>query len=302
MKTNPVPLFNPSDLGRHHFEKWAEWQSTLIQDVFTINRIETHLEHIPFPLAPHRKTVHDFIFITKGHTQRSKGLDEYEITENTFFFLPANQITTHEFMSPDSTGYFCHFDLDLLTKAFVLPEALADFPFLHIAGNPLVHVPNVAVPQVLQLLHRLEEGVNVGRSDILDLARMYLLTLFFELRYYAEPTKKTGSNAAARTTQAYKNALMRHIYEIHNVAAYAALLAVSPNHLNKCVKANTGRSAQELLDDMMLLEAKTLLKQSVLSISEIGFKLGKENHSTFSRFFKMKTGLTPKEYKQSEQA
>jgi AraC family transcriptional activator of pobA len=299
MKSKPVPLFNPADLGRHHFEKWAEWHSTALNDVFHINRLETYLQHIPFPLAPHRKTVHDFIFITKGHTRRSKGLDEYDIAENTFFFLPATQITTHEFMSPDCTGFFCHFDLDLLTKSFVLPEVLADIPFLRFTGNPLVHVPSDVLPTVLHLLHHLEAEHEAGHPDVLDLVRVYLLTLFFELKRYADHTEKTGPNAAARITQRYKNALMRHIYEKHNVAAYAALLAVSPNHLNKCVKATTGRSAQDTLDDMVLLEAKALLKQSNLSISEIAFKLGKEDHSNFSRFFKTKTRITPKEYKLS---
>ncbi|MBC6991994.1 helix-turn-helix domain-containing protein [Hymenobacter sp. BT491] len=300
MKSKSIPLFNPADLGRHHFETWDEWQFTALNDVFHINRLETHLEHIPFPLAPHRKTVHDFIFLTQGRTRRSKGLNEYDLGKNTFFFLPATQITTHEFMSPDSTGFFCHFDLDLLTKSFVQPEVIAEIPFLRFTGNPLVHVPEAVMPRVLHLMQQMEEELNAGRPDVLDLARVYLLTLFFELKRYADPSEKTGPNAAARITQQYKNALMQHIYEKHNVSTYAELLAVSPNHLNKCVKATTGRSAQDTLDDMVLLEAKALLKQSELSISEIAFKLGKEDHSNFSRFFKAKTQTTPKEYKLSK--
>lgn len=297
MKPKPVPLFNPADLGRHHFGAWTEWQSTALNDVFHINRLETYRAHIPFPLAPHRKTVHDFIFLTSGQTRRSKGLDEYDLAENTFFFLPATQITTHEFMSPDCTGFFCHFDLELLAKSFVQPGVVANIPFLHFTGNPVIHLPPAAVPTVLHLLHRLETEHDAHRPDVFDLARVYLLALFFELKRFAEPTAKTGANAAARITQQYKNALMRHIYEHHHVAAYAELLAVSPNHLNKCVKVTTGRSAQDTLDDMILLEAKALLKQSTLSISEIAFKLGKEDHSNFSRFFKTKTKTTPKAYK-----
>ena len=50
------------------------------------------------------------------------------------------------------------------------------------------------------------------------------------------------------------------------------------------------------LDDMILLEVKASLKQTTLSISEIAFKIGKDDPSDFSKFFKTKTGLTPKEY------
>ncbi len=297
MKPKAVPLLDPAALIQHHFGTWAGWQTTPLNDVFHINRLETHLEHISFPLAPHRKTVCDFIFLTQGHTRRSKGLDAYDIAENTFFFLPATQITTHEFASPDCTGFFCHFDWELLAKSFIQPGFVADISFLHTTGNPVVTIPPAALPTVLHLLHHLEAEQEANRPDVLNMARVYLLALFLELKRFTVPSEKVGPSAAARITQQYKNALIRHIYEKHHVRAYAELLAVSPNHLNKCVKATTGRSAQDTLDDMVLLEAKALLKQSSLSISEIAFKLGKEDHSNFSRFFKTKTRTTPKEYK-----
>lgn len=71
---------------------------------------------------------------------------------------------------------------------------------------------------------------------------------------------------------------------------------MTPNHLNKCVKATTGKSAHELLDDMLLLEAKVMLKQTGLSIAEVAFRIGKTELSDFGRFFKQKTDL-PREYR-----
>ena len=73
-----------------------------------------------------------------------------------------------------------------------------------------------------------------------------------------------------------------------------------PNHLNKCVKAATGKSAQDLLSEMVLLEAKVLLRQTSLSVNEIAFKIGKEDTSDFIRFFKSKTNLTPTEYRKTD--
>ena len=78
------------------------------------------------------------------------------------------------------------------------------------------------------------------------------------------------------------------------------MLAVSPNHLNKCVKAATGKSAQELLSEMVLLEARVLLRQTSLTVNEIAWKIGKEDPSDFIRFFKSKTGQTPTEYRKAE--
>jgi AraC-like DNA-binding protein len=60
----------------------------------------------------------------------------------------------------------------------------------------------------------------------------------------------------------------------------------------------TGKSAQDILSEMVILEAKVLLKQSDMHINEIAYKLTGQDHSSFSRFFKTHTGVTPKEYKQ----
>lgn len=297
MTPQQIPLLNPAALGAHHFSKWAEWQSSPINHLFHINRLETHSAHIPLPLPPHRKTVHDFLFLTRGSTVRSKGLSEYRAEVNTFFFLPATQITTHLSMSPDIEGYYCHFDIDLLTNGFVQAGVLSQVPFLQFTGNPLVQLPAAAVAPVCHLLDRLEQAEADNAPDVLDFVRAYLLVLFTELKRYANPEEIGTKTAAIRITQLYKEALARHIYQRHTVSAYAELLAVSPNHLNKCVKTVTGKSAQETLDEMVLLEAKALLRQTSLSVSEIAYKLGKEDHSSFSRFFRQKTQQTPKEYK-----
>jgi AraC family transcriptional activator of pobA len=45
------------------------------------------------------------------------------------------------------------------------------------------------------------------------------------------------------------------------------------------------------------MEAKALLRQTSLSVSEIAFKIGKEDPSDFARFFKSKSGLTPSQYR-----
>lgn len=84
-----------------------------------------------------------------------------------------------------------------------------------------------------------------------------------------------------------------------NVADYAALLQVTPNYLNKTVKAHTHRTAIDWIEIARLNLAKTLLRDRTLSIAEIAEKTGLVDQSYFSRFFKKKTGQTPSEYRGS---
>ena len=88
---------------------------------------------------------------------------------------------------------------------------------------------------------------------------------------------------------------MKHIHENQKISFYADILAVSPEHLNRSIKSAFGKTAHNYLDEMLLLEAKVLLKQSTFNISEIAYQIGKETPGDFIRFFKSKTGTTPKQ-------
>ncbi|MDQ3845225.1 MAG: helix-turn-helix domain-containing protein [Bacteroidota bacterium] len=298
VKTEQVPTLSGSEMDRFHFD------TTLLKyflkgntELFHFNRIEEAKSLIKFPLPPHRKTVFDFVFLTQGTSIRSKGLDRYEFGKSTFFFLPAYQISSHEFYSEDATGFYCHFDIEILTKDLLQSGFLSRFSFLEFIGNPLVTVDEATVETLLPLLHRLEKEHLSGKPDY-TLVSAYLVTLFLELQPFSVTTEKVKENAAFRITQQYKNALAQHVYERQSVSAYADLLAVTADYLNKCVKSITGKPAQELLSDMLVMEAKALLRQTSLSISEIAFKIGKEDPSDFTRFFRSKTGVTPTQYRQ----
>lgn len=285
-------------MDRFHFDT-SLWRLFLTghSNLFHINRIEATKAHLKFPLPPHRKTVFDFVFLTQGTSLRSKGLDWYEFATNTFFFLPAYQISSHEFYSPDAKGFYCHFDTEILTQNLVQPHFLNQFSFLQFIGNPLVNVDQPTVDRLLPILQRLEQE-NACEKPNYTLVSAYLAALFLELQPFYHASQKVKENAAFRITQQYKNALAQHIYEKQSVSDYAQLLAVTADYLNKCVKASTGKPALDLLRDMMLMEVKALLKQTSLSISEIAFKIGKEDPSDFTRFFRSKTGLTPSQYRQ----
>ena len=294
--SNQIPILRPGGLDDFHFGN-VKWQLPFseVHHLFHINRLEVYRDKIAFPLPPHRKTVHDFIFLTKGTSTRSKGLNQYTFGENEFFFLPAYQLTTHDFMSDDAEGYFVHFDVEVFRSAS-LNRTLDSFSFLDFLATPTVKVSNKAVSPILNILERLEHlYFEVPKTDF-DLVVFYLLALLTEVKKFVVSEKKLTKNSALYISQQYKNALTQHIYQKQNVSDYADLLNVTPNHLNKCVKAITHKTAQDLLNEMLILEAKSLLKYSNLQIAEIAVKLCNQTPSNFARFFKNQTGISPKEY------
>ena len=78
---------------------------------------------------------------------------------------------------------------------------------------------------------------------------------------------------------------------------YADRLYITPKYLSSVIKEVSGRSAADWVDAFVVLEAKTLLKFSDLSIQEIAYRLNFSTQSFFGKYFKHQTGISPSEYK-----
>lgn len=301
-KSTDIPTVAPGALVHVVFNRLG-WQ--LLHDrklpTFHMNRLEDARSGIAFPVPPHRKTVIDFLVLTRGTMVRQIGLTRHEVPARSFIFLPAYQICSEEWMSDDIEGFYCHFAPELLTRHGSSQPLEQEFPFLRFQGQPLITLSEALFRDTLLLVNRLERVYQNNRDDAEELLRLYLLTLLTELKQAMPPAQFSDTlsvHSTLRTTQLYKHALAQFIYEKQQVSDYARLLHISPNHLNKCVKLATGQSARELLDEMVLLEAKLLLAQTDLSISEVAFKIGKQAPGNFTRFFRSKTGFSPKHFRQ----
>ena len=295
-KHDKIPVSPLIDVQTFH-SRTFDWKPVISNPkhlFFHINRIESFVNEISFPSPPHRKPTFDFIYLKKGVSKRSKGLDTYDFGESSIFFLPSYQITQHIIMSNDSEGFFCHFDeilFELLPKNYLSDS----YPFFQFQTNPVVQLSNATMKNIDPILERLLELYNnEGLSK--SIIATYLLSLFEEVKIDQPIHQKKTKNAFFQITEEYKNALVKHIYQKQNICDYARLLNITPNYLNKCVQSSINKTAQDLLNEMLILEAKTLLKYTDLQISEIAIKLRDQTPSNFARFFKIQTGITPKEY------
>lgn len=303
IENSNIPILDASQIESNFYRVSNNFTAfiTKFHSNFHINRIEEYMKIVSFPtqsdIVPRRLSVYSFFFLTKGRSIRSKGLDSYDFGENTFFFLPAYQITTHQEICFGSEGYYCHFDLELLNVDYKTKDLINEFTFLEFNANPIVTIDEAAKRNILPLLDRLILEYKAGEKCRMNVLRMYLMTLFTEIKPFANEDNSNSSNSAFLITEQYKKYLTEYIYDKQKVSDYAELLAISPNHLNKCVKNTVGKSAHDVLNEMLLLEAKFLLKQSNLNISEIACKIGRNEISGFGRFFKAQTGMSPSEYR-----
>lgn len=287
MEIKNIPTFSGEEFARTNYENPKD--SNLLTNPsfndFEIHRIEDHKKNIKFPILPHRKTINDFIYLSEGEICRSKGLDSYTFKANQLFFLPAFNITSSDYASSNARGIYCHFSNNLINNKHVLA-----FPFFSMSNSPIINISEEKGRQLIPLFSRLFTSDDKNN----DLISQYLQIILTELNEDYMPSKKIElSTSAYRITAKFKEALLQQTYSLQTVTDFAELLNISPNHLNKCVKKTTNKTAQDWINEILILEAKVLLRQSNQTISDIALELTRKDPSTFGRFFKNKTGITP---------
>ncbi|HLP53435.1 MAG TPA: helix-turn-helix domain-containing protein [Fluviicola sp.] len=264
---------------------------------FLITRLEDTSHLMDLPTQPHRREVNEIVFVTNGKVIRGANLNSIEINTGEIHLTLANQISTVNFLSENLTGFYCHFSLETIIKLYHKEHMVNELSALnnYMQAKP-VKLNSKAFLSVKAIFERLMDEYKTNNE--LSLIDAYLVTLCYEIKN-AIPKEESIEKPlkAFELTEQFKQLIMRFIHKHKSISFYAQHLNVTPNHLNKVVKQATGKQASTLIAEMLVLEAKVLLKHSELSISEIAFKLGFVDQSYFSRFFKTHTGNTPREYK-----
>lgn len=81
------------------------------------------------------------------------------------------------------------------------------------------------------------------------------------------------------------------------IEQYAAGLNITTGHLNRVCIAIANKHPKEIIAEFFIDQSKLMLSDIEKSINEIGFELGFDDPSYFSRIFKKKTGYTPNEFR-----
>ncbi|MBL4560307.1 MAG: AraC family transcriptional regulator [Labilibaculum sp.] len=131
----------------------------------------------------------------------------------------------------------------------------------------------------------------------LNFLQSYLIYLFDKSQNYFSHLFKTYTRKRALFYQ-FLSLLDMHYEKERSVTFYADKLTITPRYLRKITVENTDfKSPKEIIDEHLIIEIKTLLYNTNLSVQEIAEKLNFPDQSYLSRFFKAHKGCSPSHYK-----
>ena len=133
-----------------------------------------------------------------------------------------------------------------------------------------------------------------GKAIVSSLFRVFLFYLSISIK---QCTDHVAVTRASDITNRFFNLVNTAPTMQKRVVEYARELQVSANYLSRIVKRNAGVSPISYVHQRFIVSAKKLALETPLSMKEIAYRLGFEDTSHFSRFFKVNTGLNFSEFR-----
>lgn len=245
-----------------------------------------------------------YIKETKG-CELNYGLTKYDFDEmSVTSFAPGQRVTavTKEGQEqPRCTVLAFHPDFLARTS---LGSKMSAYGYFSYNSNEALHLSKEEVDLLGAVLSLIEREMKHSidrhtRSIIISHLEVFLdyCLRFYERQFYC---REVINNTVVEKFNALLDAYIAgDIRErgLPTVAYFADRLNLSPGYFGELVKSSTGITAKDMIADRLVNAARELLNDLTLSVSQVGDMLGFEYPQHFVRFFKRRTGRTPKEFR-----
>lgn len=282
---------------RYNLDLPEEVSSILEQEFWIMENVGS--EVLLIRDEPVKFSASTWIFVKKGSCRAEINLINYEFEGPTLVLVENSQILTPRFMSDD-------FEASIM----VISKRFRDNLFLFMNNMPLYSLisrhPVVKIPE--GLMPDIDKYFRETRSILSDVTNPYriqallfsLSTFLFRTVYkFYEPYKDEILSNQGRMSNQFLQLAQQNFRQERFLDFYARKLEVTPKHLSRTLKNQTGYTAVEWIERFVILEAKVLLKSSNLNIQQISDELNFPSQSFFGKYFKKITGMSPKEFRNS---
>ncbi len=245
--------------------------------------------------SPHRHDYYTVVLVEKAEGKHVIDYQTYAFATNQVHFVSPGQV--HQVVTPSKPkGWVFTFSKDFLVENNIPESFISNINlFRQFGETPPLEIDDVTFQRLYRIIKEMEECLPLDlhyRHRALG-ALLQLFLIYCNNSCLLDTTQLDEENSGVCMLRDFKSLVDQHFQEWHKVSSYAPTLHITAKHLSHTVKQLTGKTAKELIQDRLTLEAKRLLYHTDLSIKEVAYRLGFEEPLHFSGFFKKQAGLSP---------
>jgi AraC family transcriptional regulator, transcriptional activator of pobA len=234
------------------------------------------------------------------------GRHYYDYQEGTLVFLSPGQVINiendGEYYQPQGKALVFHPDLIHGTS---LGRHIDEYSFFSYNVNEALHLSEREQQIILDCFAKIEYELQhaIDKHSKKLIVSNIELFLQYCVRFY-DRQFITRDNVHQGVLERLENLLNNYfksdkpqVNGLPSVAWCASELNLSPNYFGDLVKKETGKSAQEYIQNKLIDVAKERIFDHSKSVSQVAYELGFKYPQHFTRLFKQHVGHTPNEYR-----
>lgn len=242
-----------------------------------------------------------FVLCTEGTARATVNLTEFTIRKHDFITLPPGCfIQIHE-VSDDIKLCFAGFSASFVSQINYLKNITNYIPVIF--DNPIMPLPE-NISQLYQqafalLINAYAMPKTIENKEILKAIFTIFMQGVIELYRHHTPYSNAPMTRNMEICREFVQLAMENYTKEHSVSYYAKRLNITLQHFCYVIKKVSGRTALDILSNIIIMDAKAQLKSTDMPVKKIAFALGFDNLSFFNKYFRQHVGMTPQEYRES---
>ena len=214
---------------------------------------------------------------TEGETSLTSNLQEFRLKKDSLFIFSPKHILQVQ----SNNRFKAHLIViapDFLKRINIDTKRMMPL-FLQFGSLPCMELTHAESQSLRSFISMVEQELKGSETD------------------FSSEINSPIHNRAEEYFRQFTELLGEHYKHERSVGFYARQLCITPKYLTTLIKRISGKSVSEWIDNYVILEAKTLLKYSNMSVQEIAYYLNFPNQSFFGSYFKRNAGMSPSQYK-----
>ena len=240
---------------------------------------------------------------TEGETSLTSNLQEFRLKKDSLFIFSPKHILQVQ----SNNRFKAHLIViapDFLKRINIDTKRMMPL-FLQFGSLPCMELTHAESQSLRSFISMVEQELKGSETDFSSeiIGGLIAATIYKVgdiLTHYLTEHPEVDSpihNLAEEYFRQFTELLGEHYKHERSVGFYARQLCITPKYLTTLIKRISGKSVSEWIDNYVILEAKTLLKYSNMSVQEIAYYLNFPNQSFFGSYFKRNAGMSPSQYK-----
>ncbi|KAA2367653.1 AraC family transcriptional regulator [Alistipes shahii] len=240
---------------------------------------------------------------TEGETSLTSNLQEFRLKKDSLFIFSPKHILQVQ----SNNRFKAHLIViapDFLKRINIDTKRMMPL-FLQFGSLPCMELTQAESQSLRSFISMVEQELKGSETDFSSeiIGGLIAATIYKVgdiLTHYLTEHPEVDSpihNRAEEYFRQFIELLGEHYKHERSVGFYARQLCITPKYLTTLIKRISGKSVSEWIDNYVILEAKTLLKYSNMSVQEIAYYLNFPNQSFFGSYFKRNAGMSPSQYK-----